>query len=325
MAKSIKESLIKALASGKFISGQELAETLGVSRAAISNHVGSLEDIGLDVFKVRGKGYQLAQPIELLDRVKVIEHINKYQNNNVIEVHNIIDSTNNYLMRKLPNQVTQGQVCLAECQLAGRGRRGKQWVSPFGSHLYLSLYHKLDQGMSQAMGLSIACALAVTDTVSTLYNVDVELKWPNDIYINGKKLAGILIDLEGQATGECHSVIGVGINVSMPAHIKDKIDQPWIDLHKAINQPIDRNLLAATLIHQLEQRVSEHKRSGLQNMLNLWHKHDLFLNKAVKLITGENETLGVCRGINEQGALLLDVEGEIKPIYGGEVSMRGVT
>lgn len=324
MAKSIKEDLIKALASGEFVSGQGLAETLGVSRAAISNHVSNLEALGLDVFKVRGKGYQLAQPIELLDRMKVVEHLTSSQNNNVVEVHNIIDSTNNYLMRKLPNQVVQGQVCLAECQLAGRGRRGKEWVSPFGSHLYLSLYHKLDQGMSQAMGLSIACALAVAATISSLYSVDVELKWPNDIYINGKKLAGILIDLEGQATGECHSVIGIGVNVSMPAQVKSRIDQPWIDLSTALDINIDRNLLAATLIFNLQERVNQHKKSGLQNMLDLWHKHDLFLNKAVKLITGTNEKQGVCRGINEQGALLLEVDGETKPIYGGEVSMRGL-
>jgi len=324
MAKSIKENLIKALATGDFISGQALAEALGVSRAAISNHVGNLEALGLDVFKVRGKGYQLAHPIELLDKQKVIEHLNAYQNTNVVEVHNIIDSTNNYLMRKLPNQVTQGQVCLAECQLAGRGRRGKEWVSPFGSHLYLSLYHKLDQGMSQAMGLSIACALAVTDTISSLYSVDVELKWPNDIYLNGKKLAGILIDLEGQVTGECHSIIGIGINVSMPTQVTDKIDQPWTDLNAAIGTNIDRNLLAATLIYHLQVRVNEHKESGLQNMLTLWHKHDLYLNKAVKLITGANEKQGVCRGINDQGALLLEVDGETKPIYGGEMSMRGI-
>jgi BirA family biotin operon repressor/biotin-[acetyl-CoA-carboxylase] ligase len=115
-------------------------------------------------------------------------------------------------MRRLPNQLKQGQVCIAEYQNAGRGRRGRQWVSPFGSHLYLSMYWHLDQGISAAMGLSLVSALAVSDTIKIMFGIDVQLKWPNDVYLDGVKLAGILIDLEGQVSEPSHSVIGIGIN-----------------------------------------------------------------------------------------------------------------
>lgn len=325
MAKSIKEDIVKALASGQFVSGQSLADDFGISRAAISNQISALIEMGLDIFKVRGKGYQLAQPINLLDRTRVQECLAGYGTEVPVEVHNIIDSTNDYLMRKLPNQVVSGQVCLAEYQQAGRGRRGRQWISPFGSHLYLSIYYKLEQGMSQAMGLSLVTALAVKDAITQTADVKVQLKWPNDVYADGRKLAGILIDLEGQATGECHCVIGIGLNVQMPESMASHIDQPWSDIASFTNGSIDRNLLAARLIHCLDQRIAKQKNEGLASMLDDWHQHDLYLNQKIRLLTGDNATHGVCRGVNEQGALLLEVDDVIKPIYGGEVSVRSVS
>lgn len=322
MANAIKDSIVKALAKGGFVSGQSLADELGVSRAAVSNHVSSLSKMGLDIFKVRGKGYQLAAPIAMLDLEQVQQTLKALGKTNEIEVHNIIDSTNNYLLRKLPHQIHQGQVCLAEFQEAGRGRRGKQWLSPFGSHLYLSMYHKLELGMSQAMGLSLVSALAVKDTLQSLYQISVQLKWPNDVYVEGKKIAGILIDLEGQAIGDCHSVIGIGLNVQMPDSTADQIDQPWTDIASIVNEVVDRNALAATLIGFLDARIKQQKETGLKSMLTEWHRHDIFLDKPIDLLTGNKTVAGICRGINEQGAMLMEVDGEIKTIYGGEVSVR---
>ena len=240
-----------------------------------------------------------------------------------IEVHSLIDSTNDYLMRRLPNQLTQGQVCLAEYQSAGRGRRGRQWISPFGSQIYLSMYWHLEQGLSAAMGLSLLSALAVSDAISAVSGVQVELKWPNDIYIEGVKLAGILIDLEGQALEPSHSVIGIGLNLDMPAQAAENIDQRWTDLQSHSETKIDRNALSAQLILCLHARLQQHQNEGLSTMLDEWHAHDVYLNKRVKLLTGERVTKGICRGINNQGALLLEVDGQVKPIYGGEVSLRG--
>lgn len=324
MSKQVREKLINALASGRFVSGQQLADELGVSRAAISNQVKALNGMGLDIFKVRGKGYQLAQPITLLNKQEISTALAQLGVKNLVEVHTLIDSTNDYLMRKLPNQLSQGQVCIAEYQSAGRGRRGRQWISPFGSHIYFSYYHHLAQGMAGAMGLSLLTALAISDAISALYELDVELKWPNDIYYQGVKLAGILIDLEGQAIGACHSVIGVGLNLNMPKESAEEITQPWTDLQHHIAQQIDRNELVVAMIVALNTRLKQQEESGIVSMLEDWHSKDIYLNQPVKLITGDKEQKGICRGVNEQGALLFECNGIVKPVYGGEVSLRGV-
>jgi len=334
MAKAIQEELIQYLSIGQFVSGQWLGEKLGVSRAAISNHIASLVDMGLDIYSVTGKGYKLSEPLTLLNEKRIQRILLGLGHKNKVEVHNIIDSTNSYLLRRLPNQNNNLQVCLAEYQNSGRGRRGRKWVSPFGSHIYMSMYWYLEQGMTAAMGLSVVSALAVSDAIKELYEIDVQLKWPNDIYFGGVKLAGILIDLEGQALEPCHCVIGIGLNINMPEKSADQVDQPWTDLQEAIinnialrggasESNIDRDELAATLITKLSLRLQQHQSEGMTTMVNEWAQHDFYLNKSVRLITGTREKRGVCRGINNQGALLLEVDDQIFPIYGGEVSLRG--
>jgi BirA family biotin operon repressor/biotin-[acetyl-CoA-carboxylase] ligase len=185
------------------------------------------------------------------------------------------------------------------------------------------MYWSLEQGMSSAMGLSVVAALAVSDAIKTLYKTDVELKWPNDIYFKGVKLAGILIDLEGQAMEPCHCVIGIGLNINMPSKSAELVDQPWTDLSSAIGVEIDRNILAASIISALIKRLEVHSETGINTMVAQWHEHDVYFNKAVSLITGDKVTRGICRGINAQGALLLEVNGKVSPVYGGEVSLRG--
>lgn len=333
MTKTVKEHLIKSLAGGNFVSGQLLGEELNISRAAIAKHVKALTEIGLDIFSVTGKGYKLSQPLSLLEKDIITQLVNNqllasssdYNEKSplpLIEVHSLIDSTNDYLMRRLPNQLSSGQVCLAEYQSAGRGRRGRQWISPFGSQIYLSMYWSLEQGLSAAMGLSLVTALAVSDAVKAHTGVQVQLKWPNDIYIDGVKLAGILIDLEGQALEPSHCVIGIGLNLHMPDKAGKLIDQRWTDLQSHSQSDINRNILSAALISALHSRLRQYQQSGLAPMLDEWHANDVFLNKRVKLITGERTTHGICRGVNNQGALLLEVDGQVSPVYGGEMSLR---
>ena len=323
MAKAVREHLIKALSDGHFVSGQELGEQLDISRTAISKHIKALTDIGLDIYSVTGKGYKLSHPLSLLSHSKIIDAFPRGDVVPDVEVHNLIDSTNSYLLRRLPNQLSQGQVCLAEFQSAGRGRRGRQWISPFGSQIYLSMYWHLEQGLSAAMGLNLVTALAVSDAVLSQTGIQVQLKWPNDVYLGGVKLAGILIDLEGQALEPSHSVIGIGLNLDMPAQAAEQIDQKWTDLQSHSTSKIDRNALCTQLIYFLLKRLHQHHSEGLAAMMEEWQSQDFYLNKKVKLITGERITKGICRGVNGQGALMLEVDGQIKPIYGGEVSLRG--
>ncbi|NMP15990.1 bifunctional biotin--[acetyl-CoA-carboxylase] ligase/biotin operon repressor BirA [Thalassotalea sp. Y01] len=322
MAKVVREELIRQLASGQFVSGQFLAEHLGVSRAAISKHVKALGEMGLDIFSVQGKGYKLAHPMQLLEQQQISQHLQTLGAQNNVEVHTIIDSTNSYLMRRLPNQVTHGQVCISEYQSAGRGRRGKQWQSPLGSHLYMSMYWYLEQGMAAAMGISIVVGIAVADVLKGIYGLPVQLKWPNDIYVDGAKLAGILVELEGQSIGPGHCVIGLGLNVQMPDNSAAEIDQSWTDLSRELTDNIDRNLLTAQLIAQISKRLKQHHQFGLAPMLDDWQKQDYFYNKNVLLLAGDKTTRGICKGINQSGALLLEIDGKLQPVYGGEVSLR---
>lgn len=321
MNNTTRENIIKRLAGGDFVSGEQLGKDFGISRAAIAKHIELISEMGLDVFRITGKGYQLSTPIELLCKSKITELIPDCHN---IEIHGEIDSTNSYLMRKIPLDVQDYQVCVAEFQKAGRGRRGRQWISPYGSNLYLSMYKYLEQGMSQAMGLSVVAALAVFDAIKCMYNHEVELKWPNDIYLKGKKLAGILIDLEGQPLESCHSVIGIGINLSMPDKSAAQVDQPWSELKSIVGCSIDRNQLVAQIIIELKKRLLQHSVSGLEEMLIDWHRHDIYFNKQIKIISGEKEVFGISRGIDNQGALLMEIDGTVSPVYGGEVSLRGL-
>lgn len=325
MTHSIKERILIVLADGQFVSGESLGEHLGISRAAVSKHIKGLAELGIDVFRVSGKGYRLAQPVDMLDQQLILTHIDEAYSDTVVETNVIIDSTNSELMRRIPTQLSRGQVCVAECQSEGKGRRGRKWVSPFGSHVYLSMYWYLEQGMSAAMGLSMVTALAVSDAIKSLYNLDVAVKWPNDIYLHGVKLAGILIELEGQALEPCHCVIGLGVNVDMPNNVNDKIDQQWTDLQSHVKAVINRNQLIACIINKLRMRIKQHETTGLIEMVEDWRARDHFLDQPVKLITGNNETHGICRGINSQGALLLEVDNKIQPVYGGEVSLRGAS
>lgn len=318
----LREQILRMLSKGQFVSGQALGDELNVTRAAIAKHIKAINEMGLEVYSVKGKGYKLSQPLALLDKSKIEEYLSPLRTNGSIDLHSIIDSTNSFLMRKLPQHVNHGDVCIAEYQSDGRGRRGREWVSPFGSHLYLSMYCSLEQGLNAAMGLNVAVALAIHDAIKAVTGESVELKWPNDVYWQGKKLAGILIELEGQPLEPSHAVIGVGLNINMPEKSQTNIDQPWSDLSQ-FNELIDRNVMAAQLISSMQRRISEHQHSGLDNMVEHWNMLDCFIDKNVRIISANKEIVGVCRGIDNNGALLLEVNGVNQTIYGGEVSLRG--
>jgi BirA family biotin operon repressor/biotin-[acetyl-CoA-carboxylase] ligase len=309
--------LLKLLADGQFHSGEKIGELLGVSRTSVNNYIKALQEIGLDIYKVPGRGYQSATVIELLDQTK----IRTLSANEHVKVEQILDSTNQWLLDEIPN-LENGQSCIAEYQLAGRGRRGRTWVSPFASHLYFSFYWRFDSGIDKVSGLSLLVGIAAVNALEKIGIQGVSLKWPNDLYYQGKKLAGILIELNAQAMGTCHSVIGIGINVKMPPEQAKLIDQPWIDLSTISQTLVDRNLLSATLIQELQKLLPNFEINGLEPYLSRWFELDCFLDKPVHLLIADNKQSGICRGINEHGALLLDQQGIVKEYLGGEISLR---
>ena len=310
-------TLISILADGEFHSGEQLGEQLGMSRAAINKHIQTLRDWGIDVFTVPGKGYSLPEPIQLLDEAFILSQID----DGTVNVLPVIDSTNQYLLERLA-QLKSGDACIAEYQQAGRGRRGRQWFSPFGTNLYLSMYWRLEQGPAAAIGLSLVIGIVIAEVLQRLGAHDVRVKWPNDLYLNDKKLAGILVELTGKTGDAAQIVMGAGINLAMKSVVSEVVNQGWINLQQ-VGLNIDRNQLAVSLIKELRQALIHFEREGLTPFLSRWQRLDNYINRPVKLIIGDREVFGIARGINEQGGLLLEQDGVIKAWVGGEISLRG--
>lgn len=311
-------TLISILADGEFHSGEQLGEQLGMSRAAINKHIQTLRDWGVDVFTVPGKGYSLPDPIQLLNE----ELIKSQIETGSVAVLPVIDSTNQYLLDRIET-LQSGDACIAEYQQAGRGRRGRQWFSPFGANLYLSMFWRLEQGPAAAVGLSLVIGIVMAEVLRGLGAENVRVKWPNDLYLNDRKLAGILVELTGKTGDAAQIVIGAGINLAMRNVATDVINQSWINLQEAgIN--IDRNALAIRIIKELRKALDLFEEEGLIPFLPRWKTLDNFINRQVKLIIGDREIYGISRGINEQGGLLLEQDGVIKPWVGGEISLRGI-
>ncbi|MDF2044388.1 MULTISPECIES: bifunctional biotin--[acetyl-CoA-carboxylase] ligase/biotin operon repressor BirA [unclassified Pantoea] len=313
---SIPLKLVDILSDGEFHSGEQLGETLGMSRAAINKHIQTLKSWGLDVYTVTGKGYSFSAPMQLLDEQAIVAQVK--QGN--ISVLPVIDSTNQYLLERM-HEMQSGAACIAEYQQAGRGRRGRQWFSPFGANLYMSMYWRLDQGPAAAMGLSLVVGIIIAETLRSLGADDVRVKWPNDIYLNDRKLAGILVELTGKTGDAAHIVMGAGINLAMHTADASQINQGWINLQEA-GVSVNRNELAAHLINNLREALPLFEQEGLTPFVTRWMVLDNFINRPVKLLIGEREVHGIARGIDSQGGLLLEQDGEIKAWVGGEISLR---
>ncbi|WP_145540062.1 bifunctional biotin--[acetyl-CoA-carboxylase] ligase/biotin operon repressor BirA [Yersinia alsatica] len=310
--------LIGILADGAFHSGEQLGEMLGMSRAAINKHMQTIREWGLDVFTVPGKGYSLPAPIQLLDEQAILRYLPAGQ----VAVLPVVDSTNQYLLDRI-TELKSGDACVAEYQQAGRGRRGRQWVSPFGANLYLSMFWRLEQGPAAAMGLSLVVGIVMAEVLHKLGAEQVRVKWPNDLYLNDKKLAGILVELTGKTGDAAQLVIGAGINLTMRESTTNVISQDWINLQEA-GVIIDRNKLTAELLSELRLAVIKFENEGLSAFIARWREMDNYLDRPVKLIIGNQEIFGIARGIDQQGALLLEQDGNVKPYIGGEISLRGI-
>ena len=313
---NIPLKLVEILSDGEFHSGEQLGESLGMSRAAINKHIQTLKSWGLDIYTVTGKGYSLPAPMQLLNEEAILSQL--HQPN--LAIIPVIDSTNQYLLERM-NELQSGDACIAEYQQAGRGRRGRQWFSPFGANLYMSIYWRLEQGPAAAMGLSLVIGIVIAETLQQLGAQDVRVKWPNDLYLQDRKLAGILVELTGKTGDAAQIVMGAGINLAMRGAEAAQINQGWINLQEA-GIAIDRNDLAAKLINSLREALPLFERDGLAPFTERWKALDNFFNRPVKLLIGEREIHGIARGIDKQGGLLLEQDGEVKSWVGGEISLR---
>ncbi|MDN7141442.1 bifunctional biotin--[acetyl-CoA-carboxylase] ligase/biotin operon repressor BirA [Pseudomonas sp. JQ170] len=311
--------LLKLLKDGRFHSGQDLGVALGVSRSAVWKQLQHLEaELNLPIHKVRGRGYQLAAPLSLLEAPAIAEYAQGEKWPALI--FDSIDSTNAQALRAISEGRAAPFLVLAERQTAGRGRRGRQWVSPFAENLYYSLVLRIEGGMRQLEGLSLVVGLAVMRTLQTFGVVDAGLKWPNDVLVNNQKIAGILLELVGDPADVCHVVLGVGINVNMQA--ANEIDQAWTSMRLETGLNVDRNLLVARLNQNLQSDLERHQQGGFAIFQQEWEQAHLWQKQAVSLIAGVNRIDGIVLGIDGQGALRLEVDGLEKSFSGGELSLR---
>ena len=318
--------LLRMMADGRFHSGETLGGVLGVTRATVWNELQALQRLGVDVYAVPGKGYRLPAPVEMIDAPSVLEGMALDAREAIkrLEIYLELPSTNAYLMHEAHNGAPSGAACIAECQTAGRGRRGRTWVSPFGGNIYLSVLWRFASSASVVNGLSPALGVAVAEALHASGIPGVELKWPNDIVWQRKKLAGVLLEMAGESSGPCHVVAGVGVNVAMPADAAQAIDQPWIDAVSIRGASIARNHLAAMLLQHIARALIEFERDGFAAFLPRWRARDSFAGKMAELHLA-NETLrGIVSGIDDRGALLFTHDNRTRAYASGELSLREV-
>jgi len=319
-------ALIELLADGHFHSGEKIGLAMATSRASVWKLMQLLPALGLDVHAVSGRGYRLAQPLELLHQDRIRLELDEQSNALLsrLEVHHILDSSNSYLMQRALGGYPGGTACFTEYQVAGRGRRGREWLSPYGSNVYLSLLWRFQDGASRLGGLSLAVAVAVMRALDALGLHHAGLKWPNDILVEGKKLAGILVEVAGESNGPCHAVIGIGLNYAMPELTGETISQPWTDLRRC-GIGAGRNKVAGRLLHELLLALPQYQAGGLEAFRSEWLRWDLTSGKTVCIAQGDDLHYGVARGIDERGLLRLENERGIRCYASGEVSLRTVS
>ncbi|MFA6053512.1 MAG: bifunctional biotin--[acetyl-CoA-carboxylase] ligase/biotin operon repressor BirA [Methylobacter sp.] len=322
-----QKKILALLADGEFHSGTELSDILGVSRSAVWKQLNGLAELGLQHSAVSGKGYRLDKPLELLDRLEINEAVNDQARALIssFEMYDQIDSTNNYLVERSHNDAPSGSICFAEYQTAGKGRRGRQWVSPYGSNIYLSILWRFQQGPAAIAGLSLAIGVAVIRALKQHHVNDIGLKWPNDIYSQGKKLGGILVEVSGETDGPCAAVIGLGLNLYLPEAEAETITQAWTDLSKIVGQDkLFRNKLAGTLLNHLLPVIAGYEGVGIKAYLDEWRGYDCLKGESATLFIAQQQFEGVVQGIDDNGMLLIKrPDGNVQIFASGEISFSG--
>ena len=313
--------ILHLLADGQFHSGEALAQHFKVTRATIWNAVKHAESLGVEVFSVRGRGYKLPQAIELLDKNLVLQAIGEQRAWFTLEVLNEVGSTNTYLMQ---NKHAAHATCVAaHVQTNGKGRRGRTWVSALGASLTFSLLWRFQCGAAALSGLSLAVGVALIRALNSLGVNDAQLKWPNDVLIDGKKLAGILIELQGDLEGPSAAVIGVGFNLNLPKNMLESIDQPAFDLVSV--KKIDQNILLGTLLKHLADVLSGFETHGFIGLRDEWSSYHAYENKSVRMLLPNGTAVqGVVKSVADDGILLVETALGLQRFSAGEISLRGI-
>jgi len=322
MSLSTENRIIRILADGNFHSGQAIADELQLSRTAVWKKIQSLKDeFGLTVHAVTGKGYWLPGGLDLVNEKELVNSIS--DKDAYVRVFSCIDSTNQHMLDYGDIEDMRWGVCVAEMQTQGRGRRGRQWLSSYGRNIQMSIGVALNMPMADVSGLSLAAGVVLAKYLQDSGVQDGALKWPNDIHINGKKVAGLLLEVKGEAEGPVVAVLGVGLNLDMSETVNGSINQPFTDIKSHLNGVLpSRTTMVADLTERLYLAIQEYQQKGLARFLQLWSRYDLYLGQSVEINSAANKCQGIYRGLDEQGRLLLETGESVKVFSAGEVSLR---
>ncbi len=320
-------ALLQRLAAGP-VSGDVLARESGLTRAAVWKRIDALREAGVAIDARAGRGYALAAPIELLDAAAIRAGLPPAAAGQLadLEVAWALDSTSSELLRR-PSTRRGAQALFAERQTGGRGRRGRAWTSPLAANLYLSLAREYEAGLARLGGLSLVAGVAVVEALQAAGFDEARLKWPNDVVVADgarlRKLGGILVEGGGEHAGPARAVVGIGLNVRMPAAAAAAIDQPWIDLAALRPRPPSRNALASALLAHLLPALAQFDREGLAPFLPRHAAHDVLAGQPVRVLAGDGEHAGIALGLAADGALRVRLAGGERGFHAGEVSLRG--
>ena len=314
--------LLAKLGAGR-LSGDALARELGHTRAAVWKRIQGLRAAGIAIEGRAGDGYQLQQPLDLLDAAAIRTALPSSLGSELasMEVVWTVGSTNSELLRcSVPER--GAAVLLAERQTGGRGRRGREWASPLAAHVYLSVLRGFAGGLSRLGGLSLVAGVAVAEALRAAGYREVALKWPNDIVVQGHKLGGLLVEGGGEFAGPARAVIGLGLNVRMPAAFAAQITQPWTDLSTLAGGEVSRNEIVARVLGALLPALAEFERDGLAPFLPRYAALDSLAGQAVRVEDGGAWHEGRALGLADDGALRVRIGASERVFHAGEVSVR---
>jgi BirA family biotin operon repressor/biotin-[acetyl-CoA-carboxylase] ligase len=316
--------LLKILADGKIYSGQVLAEKAGVSRAEIWKKINKIKNKNVEIKSIKGKGYCLASPIELLDDKKIRNQLSSYTNEHLqsLELLYQTESTNQLLMEQLANFPIHANVLLAEYQSEGKGRGSNKWLSGPGVGLCMSIGWHFDYIPKTFSALSLATGVVIAKSLARPGTAVINLKWPNDIMFNGAKMGGILIESRGQHAGSVDVVIGIGINIKLPSHLSSQIEQDTTDLSDAYGFLPSRNFLAVIIINNIFQLLSEYQKHGFEEYIDEWCKLDICKGKQAVIHLNDNNIEGTVDGIDNNGNLLMIENGKRNKYSSGDLTIR---
>lgn len=315
--------ILRRLNDGELHSGQDLASEFSLSRATISNVLTQAAGLGVKIHAVRGRGYSMPNAVVWLDKARIRETLAYAAPEFELVIEDSVDSTNSRLMSAALEGASEGTVVVAEHQKAGRGRRGRHWCAPVGGSLTFSVLWRFEGGLQAMNGLSLVIGLAVVRALNRYCSCPVKLKWPNDILVEHRKLAGILIEVQGDMDGAAFAVAGVGLNVRLEESHREAIDQAVVDLAE-LEVSADRNALLATCLLEMRDVLRRFRQAGFATLRDDWLKNDAYLGKPVILRLADDQSVtGLSEGVDDQGALVLrTASGERRTFHGGEISLR---